>query len=263
MNPTAGPGAGGAPPGWYPDPWNQAPLRWWDGTVWTPNASWAGAASAGGAWQSPSSLADRVDQEERFGEWHRRALLAWPFVVAAGLFMMAAMVESFADFFRDAINAEDPDTIELPGTGALQGVNLLISPLSVGMLVLRLVWFGNAASVARGLGVPARRTTGWAVAGWLIPVVNFWWPYQGMRDLTPAGDPARRAVGLWWACYLVATLGTLVVVPFAIADVGWPVRSVVCVALSVPAFGAAFLERRIVAAVAVSHRGAMPRPTTL
>jgi hypothetical protein len=27
-------------PGWYPDPWNQAPLRWFDGTVWTPHVSY-------------------------------------------------------------------------------------------------------------------------------------------------------------------------------------------------------------------------------
>jgi hypothetical protein len=26
---------GGPPAGWYPDPWQQAPHRWWDGTAWT------------------------------------------------------------------------------------------------------------------------------------------------------------------------------------------------------------------------------------
>jgi hypothetical protein len=25
----------GPPPGWYPDPWNLAPQRWWDGVAWT------------------------------------------------------------------------------------------------------------------------------------------------------------------------------------------------------------------------------------
>lgn len=25
----------GPPPGWHPDPWGVARLRWWDGTVWT------------------------------------------------------------------------------------------------------------------------------------------------------------------------------------------------------------------------------------
>lgn len=23
------------PPGWYPDPYGHAPLRWWDGQAWT------------------------------------------------------------------------------------------------------------------------------------------------------------------------------------------------------------------------------------
>jgi hypothetical protein len=27
--------APGAPPGWYVDPWNQSPRRWWDGSAWT------------------------------------------------------------------------------------------------------------------------------------------------------------------------------------------------------------------------------------
>lgn len=26
-------------PGWYPDPWREARLRWWDGTRWTPSLS--------------------------------------------------------------------------------------------------------------------------------------------------------------------------------------------------------------------------------
>ena len=32
--------AGGAvPPGWYPDPWGQAPARWFDGAQWTAHIS--------------------------------------------------------------------------------------------------------------------------------------------------------------------------------------------------------------------------------
>ena len=29
----------GAPAGWYSDPWEQAVLRYWDGSQWTHNAS--------------------------------------------------------------------------------------------------------------------------------------------------------------------------------------------------------------------------------
>jgi len=35
--PTAQPGRGQQPPGWYPDPWGQAPQRFWDGYQWTGN----------------------------------------------------------------------------------------------------------------------------------------------------------------------------------------------------------------------------------
>lgn len=31
-----------APPGWYPDPWRQAPQRFWDGWQWTPHISAGG-----------------------------------------------------------------------------------------------------------------------------------------------------------------------------------------------------------------------------
>lgn len=40
IDPSAGanapqPGATGPQPGWYPDPWQVAPTRWWDGLTWT------------------------------------------------------------------------------------------------------------------------------------------------------------------------------------------------------------------------------------
>lgn len=36
--------ATGAPPGWYSDPWGQAPWRWWDGISWT---AYTGPAAGG------------------------------------------------------------------------------------------------------------------------------------------------------------------------------------------------------------------------
>jgi membrane protease YdiL (CAAX protease family) len=35
------------PPGWHPDPYGIAPLRWWDGTAWSPWVWGQGAAPAG------------------------------------------------------------------------------------------------------------------------------------------------------------------------------------------------------------------------
>lgn len=36
---AAAAGAGGSPPGWHTDPWNQAGWRWWDGMKWTVHTS--------------------------------------------------------------------------------------------------------------------------------------------------------------------------------------------------------------------------------
>ena len=33
------PPASQVPAGWFPDPWGQAPLRWWDGSIWTGHVS--------------------------------------------------------------------------------------------------------------------------------------------------------------------------------------------------------------------------------
>lgn len=48
---VAPPPAGGAPPGWYPDPWGQAQSRWWDGNAWTPAVG--PVTTAGGSPTSP------------------------------------------------------------------------------------------------------------------------------------------------------------------------------------------------------------------
>jgi len=57
-----------------------------------------------------------------------------------------------------------------------------------------------------------RRSPGWHVASWLIPVVSLWFPFQNMADLHRAVTPAasRRASPLsyrfWWGLWVAGSI---------------------------------------------------------
>lgn len=49
------------------------------------------------------------------------------------------------------------------------------------------------------------RRKGWIWAGWLVPVVNLWFPFQIVRDVLKALlAPTGMVVGWWWAFWLLA-----------------------------------------------------------
>jgi hypothetical protein len=94
-------------------------------------------------------------------------------------------------------------------------VNLLSSLFSLGLLVVGvmwIIWFHKAATVASQAGVPARRSPGWAIGAWFIPIGNWWLPYQSALDLFPPGHPGRQQVKRWWALWLATSLAGLFVV---------------------------------------------------
>jgi hypothetical protein len=74
--------------------------------------------------------------------------------------------------------------------------------------VLWLVWQHKLASAVRRGSL--RRSPGWHVASWLIPVVNLWFPFQNIVDLRRAVTP-REAIDipptyrLWWGLWLANT----------------------------------------------------------
>jgi len=89
---------------------------------------------------------------------------------------------------------------------------LLVLPALV-VSIIFVLWFYRAATIATRLRRPAQRSPGWAVGGWLIPIGNFYLPYQSARDIFREREPGRGVVKRWWAGYLVAaTLGQALVV---------------------------------------------------
>ena len=63
---------------------------------------------------------------------------------------------------------------------------------------------------------------------WFVPVVNYWMPYQAIRDCLPPGDPSRRLVKVFWGCFIGVEL------VFPAAFVAGLFSSSASLALSVP-----------------------------
>ena len=100
----------------------------------------------------------------------------------------------------------------------IQTMALLFSALQLAIFVLTIIWTFRAMKNNEALGrVDARFTTGWGIAGWLIPCANLVIPILIFQDLWRGSDtavgrgmPTRGVargsvlVGVWWAAFLAS-----------------------------------------------------------
>ena len=117
--------------------------------------------------------------------------------------------------------------------------------------IFRLIWLMRAAEAGKRLGRPARREPGLAGAGWIIPIVNFWWPYQDVKALIPPEHPDHRRVGWWWGFHLTGQLSFIAVIIAGFLPIGVQVAAVAVGALAYMA--AALIERDLIATIVASH----------
>jgi Domain of unknown function (DUF4328)/Protein of unknown function (DUF2510) len=221
------------PPGWYPDPWRQAPLRYWDGVQWT------GYTSGPPAPADRRSPAELLERERVIAPWLRGLLFLWPIGVALSFGGLVSTID-------DVVNGDGPT----PEHG-LWWIGQLGGFVSVGVLVLRIVWLYRAASVARALGFDARREPMLAGIGWIIPIINYWWPFQGMTDCFPEGERPDRRIAWWWAMSIISGVSLVFAAGVPFVPVG---VAVVLVALALaPALATAVLEVGLVADVLAAH----------
>jgi hypothetical protein len=230
------------PAGWYPDPGNQKGLRWWNGTAWTELAS------------QPSSATTSVDIEEEASRAERARiglLVAVPAQIAAMVFLRLR----FGDFI-DQIRALDtggriePDFTHRGWAAASQlsgGVGMVVG-------VLFLLWFTRSAHNALALGLPARREPAAGVAGFIVPIINLWWPYQSTSDLLPPGDTRRPLVLRWFLLWMVGgVVGAIFswVAVFVGGTLGWAFLAVPATLTTLAALAA----RHLIAEIVDCHAG--------
>ena len=88
---------------------------------------------------------------------------------------------------------------------------LLSSALFVASGICWMIWQHRAAaSVPSGT---LRRTPGWHVGSWFIPVASWWLPVQNISDVIRASRAAVSSgiVATWWALWVAGTLAYVVV----------------------------------------------------
>lgn len=100
------------------------------------------------------------------------------------------------------------------GFTAYQGLSTLIRILSlVSMIAAAVCWLvwqhRAAASVHPGL---LRRSPGWHVGSWFIPIVAWWFPLQNVSDLAKAtrAPVSRALLGWWWGMWVAASVSPVI-----------------------------------------------------
>lgn len=260
-------------PGWYADPWQPGRRRWWDGTQWTDHihddAVPPGGPQGAPPWQQewrpvtpwqpidPAVLAQRQIGDERgMATWAKRALVV---IAITGIVGGLVAAITFHDYIDDIRRSIDEGHSTISSRSSLQLWTQPISLLGLASQIMLMVWSHRAMVVARNLRYPARYSVGWSVAGWIVPIINFWFPYCTMRDLLPEGHPDRATVKRWWALYLLGTFGSFAVIGAAIASTSLAIAVELPVALC--AVLAANLGVHLVGAVLDDHAAAVTRVT--
>lgn len=237
-------------PGWFPDPMSPFMVRWWDGQAWTTEVRPGGGG--------PDPAADVAD-EAKAGRMATRALWAGAIVYAGRMFMTVVLVRKFWPAFRSWLDTPAPrDRFVMPS--GVTGLNALSQLFSIGILVvgvLFLIWFYKAAVLAAKVGLPHRLGSAWAIAGWIVPVVNLWFPYQSAVDLLPPGSAGRSKVKQWWALWI--TLGTLSLASIAGSFVSAEVGLALAALASATAFAAAWAGQGVIEEVDGAHAEAIRR----
>lgn len=191
-------------PGWFPDPWGHAPLRWWDGAQWSAYTSGAAFAPLVGAGYG----VDDRRRESRLAGPARWAVAAW---AALTLVQSEATIHTLRTFHDQLQTALDQ-----PGSAAhFSAMSPAVSLLGLVGLVAAgvfLTWQYRAARVARSLGYPARVSPALGVWSWIIPFGSLWLPYQALVDCLPPGHPARGRCRQAWLCFLGYTAAAVIFV---------------------------------------------------
>lgn len=165
----------------------------------------AGGGNAGGRpayWSSPQGLCTALTV------LFIGCAVVW-FVGVVADIRMSSLLTDIEDGRH--VSREDAEAADdfYAATGVLQG----LMGLATGIVFL--VWF-HRVRVNAELFDPARhrKKRGWAIGGWFVPVVNFWFPKQITNDIWWASAPREDRRGLavvswWWGLWVAMSVTSI------------------------------------------------------
>jgi hypothetical protein len=146
--------------------------------------------------------------------------LAWWLVTLLAIDVVIGPVNAVVSFLRlrgadlsmtvDARPGASPLNVETFRAYSGGPLTVPAGIVSVGVIVLWLLWQHRATSRLWAYGVHGLRVTpGWAVGWWFIPFASLVMPFVAMRELDARSRDGRARPALlwaWWFCYMVAPL---------------------------------------------------------
>jgi hypothetical protein len=129
----------------------------------------------------------------------------WAIGVIADSQMMSVL-NGIEDGDLSAFEDYDSTNDFYASTGILQGLGL------IGTGIVFIIWF-HRTRVNAELFDPTghRKSRGWSIGGWFVPIVNLWFPKQIANDVwrasTPWGaNPARGVLNAWWVLWVISAV---------------------------------------------------------
>lgn len=93
-------------------------------------------------------------------------------------------------------------------------VGLILFAVMIAAYVVTCLWLYRARTNSTTMQphLHHARSPGWAWGGWICPVVNFWFPFQVVRDVgrDQSGLSALSGLGAWWTFWLLSSITTAV-----------------------------------------------------
>ncbi|MEU3448770.1 DUF4328 domain-containing protein [Streptomyces thermolilacinus] len=141
-----------------------------------------------------------------------------------GLLVLVALLDALAVYaalngytVMGDLSTADEDQYDALAATANQADMLMYFSASFSLMALIatgivfIVWFHRARTNAEVFGPDEqRRTPGWAIGSWFIPLANLWIPRKIAGDIWDASELGKRAprtvLNAWWTLWVVASL---------------------------------------------------------